>query len=558
MNHSASAEIYLKKPQSALINYKGNLSSLTLSSNIQSTKNQEYFDSIALRSGIFHKLDSIKKFFLKKPEKVKFDQILSNLDNINHVRFIKGRVELQESIKEKGFIDKESYQYFDIKTKGYLSPIQVNLDVIKGSIEAYLSFNNSLPNRDSYERKFTGPEIEIHSKFTQFIESKCYIGVYAKTNCLIEICFRNRKPFSDSHQGFRHSRKQQSKSQDLTKTIQQRFENEELRQALEQRVHDIKERKRSKHRLDFITLNKSLASTSLIQNPSFTQTSFKLRNKLEEVKKRKIVITEEKIQKLKYNLMRREIKKQAEDQAQEIRDMLLRRERLNKQWLVFVYFAGTFTNWVLNFKRLKNTKIQTQILRMKAYCIQRNFKMIFDEKFSFSYRIKAIARNTLTLYSNSVIKASIRKYLGQLQKCVKEITGYQDVKAKFGRFYSRWVLVQRYWKLHKEKNRRRFGHLAELWSEVAGKVVAKVMGKGKKKKKKNHLVEKINGISQSVKEKYLRDHILHCKKKFVRLIRKGERPRKLDYLIEEETLAKVIISFTESKGKIKKKLTMTK
>lgn len=557
MNRSASEDNYAKKPQSALINYKGNLSSLTYSSNQQSLKNQECFDSIASKSGIYYKLESIKKFLNKKSEKVEFDQILSNLDSINQVRFLKNRIELKENTKEKGYIEKDTVQYFDIKTRGCSSPIYIFIDTLKGSVEAYLSFTNCVPNKDFFDKRFLGSKLELHSKFIQFMENKCYIGVHAKTNALIEIYFINKKISGETQQVFSYTRKNQSKSQDISKNIEERQLNQELRQAFEKKVQEIKEQRRSNHRLNFITLNKSLVSTSFNLTTHFSQTHLKYAQKQEEVKRRKIVITEEKIKKLKFNLMRRELKKQAEDEANEIHKLLLRKEQMHKNWLVYIYFAGIFMNWMSKLKTMKQQKIQIQIKRMKAYCIQKNFHLKFSKNFSFEYRVKTLARNNLTLYSNSVFQINARRYIETLKKCVREITTYQNVNQKFDNFYRRWVLVQHHWRLYKENNKLRFDHLINFWGKITEKIVMKIVGKGKKKKK-SHAAEKIVSIHQNIKEKYIKDHLLNCKKKFVKQIRKGENPRALNFMIEEETLTKVIMSFAGSKGKLQKKSTVVR
>ena len=506
------------------------------------------------KSGISHKLDSIKKTMQSSLNKIKFEQILDNLESVNEVRFIKARIELHEKHVERGFIDKDHSQYFEIKTKGLASPLLIVLEVLKGNIEAFLSFTNAEPNKDWHDRKFRGTNLELHSKSNLFNENKCYIAVHAKTNSSIEIQFMQNRPVIELKNP-RFQSKSMSKSHDFSKEINEIRESMELKQSFDLKVQEIKTKRKFNQRLNFISMNKTSASLS-VNVHSFTQPS-KLTQKIEDVKRRKVLISEEKTKRLRQNLMRRELKKQAEDQANEIHEMMMKKERMQQKWFNLVYFSISFMNWASRLRSHKEAKISNQILRMKAYTIQKNFKLRFDPKFSFNYRTLALARNNLTMYGAVLVGCEIRKFVNNLQKCVKEIRKYQKVEKSFDKFSESWTLIKARWKFFVYRNHRRANQLLALWNKTASGMISKLNVKGKKKKK-THIIDKIASIPHHVKEKFVKDHMNNCKSKFLTEIRKGYKPSSINYSIEEEKLSKIILQHALPKPKLQKKQTLIK
>jgi hypothetical protein len=255
--------------------------------------------------------------------------------------------------------------------------------------------------------------------------------------------------------------------------------------------------------------------------------------------------------------MKRELKRQAECQANEINEMMLKKEKLQQKWLTLTFFAGTFTNWLYQLKTSKRKKINEQIKRMKAYLIQKNFKRRFSQKFDFRHRILALARNNLSLFDSLSLKPSKHDFFHSFQKCVKEIKTYQQVSQSFDSFHSRWSVIKARWRFFMQRNHRRANHLMLLWNKTASSLINKLTVKGKKKKK-THIVEKIANIPLHVKEKFIKDHMNNCKEKFLIEMRSGKKPNVLQFLIDEEKLAKVILQFIGPKPKMQKKLTIRK
>ena len=505
-------------------------------------------------SGISHKLDSIKKTMQSSLNKIKFEQILDNLESVNEVRFIKARLELTEKHVERGFIDKDHSQYFEIKTKGLASPLLVVLETVKGSVEAFLSFSNAEPNRDWHDRRFRGTNMELHSKSNVFTDNKCYIAVHAKANSSIEIQFMQNKPVVELKSS-KFQSKSMSKSHDFGKEINELRESMELKQSFDLKVQGIKTKRKFNQRLNFISMNKTLASLS-VNVHSFAQPS-KLTQKIEDVKRRKVLISEEKTKRLRQNLMRRELKKQAEDQANEIHEMMMRKERMQQRWLNLVYFSIGFTSWASRLRSLKEAKISHQILRMKAYTIQKNFKLRFEPRFPLNYRTLALARNNLTMYGAVLVGCEIKKFVNVLQKCVQEIKKYQKVEKSFDKFSESWTLIKARWKFFVYKNHRRANQLLALWNKTASGLISKFSVKGKKKKK-THVIDKIASIPHHVKEKFVKDHMNACKARFLVEVRRGNRPSSISYAIDEDKLSKIILQHALPKPKVQRKRTFLK
>ena len=113
--------------------------------------------------------------------------------------------------------------------------------------------------------------------------------------------------------------------------IQKMRENPDLKIKFEKRVQDILEKRKKKDKLNFVDHNKILASTSLTSFTLSSQIKCKIEAKAKEIKRRKIIITEEKMKALKEKLSRKQIREQSEQQALEIRKVLLKKETFEKK-----------------------------------------------------------------------------------------------------------------------------------------------------------------------------------------------------------------------------------
>ena len=265
-------------------------------------------------------LHKIKK--INSQKKLEFDAIINNLDVIiNETRFFKDRIELSENIFIKGFIDKENIQYFEINIKGLPSPVRIIIEVKKGKIETFVSFKNPNPNRAGYEKMYETEVFYIHGKFNTFIEKKCFLGVFAVQASSIAIKYS----FSSDNFDKNHHRRSSKKIE--LHEIEKLQNNPKLRMEFEKRVKKILKKRRQASEINFITANKSFS-----KNLSSIQLSKKqnLIKKIENVKKKKFLIDEEKIESRKLKMIRKEIREVAEERALKIQGIVFRKEYFEK------------------------------------------------------------------------------------------------------------------------------------------------------------------------------------------------------------------------------------
>ncbi|OMJ66639.1 hypothetical protein SteCoe_36453 [Stentor coeruleus] len=538
--------------------HSSNLSVFTTTLNEKSFKNFEKVNTFSSKQTIEYKLQSIKKALEQKHEKVEFDNILNRLDVVtNETIFSKNRIELKESNPAKGYIEQNTYQFFEFHVKGSISPLKIQVELHKGKVENFLSFTYSCPNQDFHEKKFETEFIDVHSRYNVFNENKCYLGVHALINSRVSVQFSFCKT-QEIVQTKKKDKRGKSvmkidKSPNYVLEIQAMRENPYLKANFEKKVNDILLKRRANERLNFIHLNKSLSSTCLSHELLSSQLKTRMQKKQEDAKKRKIVISEEKLKTIKYKLERKQLRKRAEEQAQEIHAIIVRKENFEKKWFVLLNYFQSVNQWLTKLKHTKQQKINLQIMRMKAYIIQKKFKKKFDLKFSFSKRILASARNHMLIFHNFAHKIFTLSHTKSIIKCITEMSLYQQINDSFDRFHNRVISIQRTWRRYSKVNAQRVTELLSYWAKISEGIIAQLVGKTKKRKK-NHIVEKITNISLHTKERMIKEHLLNCKLDYINKLHNGKKPDKFEYMIDEETMRKVINSFTLQKIKTKRSI----
>ena len=154
---SKNFKLYSKIANNPLNASNSKLSLHTLKINESSLIEFQKVQILSNKQSIEGKLETIKNALNKTYTKVKFDTILNNLDVItNEMKFIKSRLELAENIPIKGYMEKKAAQFFELIIKGQPSPLEINIEISKGEVDAYFSFTTSNPNmlfRDICSRK---------------------------------------------------------------------------------------------------------------------------------------------------------------------------------------------------------------------------------------------------------------------------------------------------------------------------------------------------------------------------------------------------------------------
>ena len=334
MINRCKSENYLPKKtgsKSGFTNTPTNLSLYTVKFNEKYAKAFETIQNLSSSQSLDFQIKCIKKTIDQKHTKEKLDNIITCLDIITkETRFIKPRIELAENITVKGYLEQNSCQFFEINVKGHLSPVKVNIAVQKGKVESFASFSFSSPNKDFFDKKFESENIEIHSRYNVFIEQKCYIGTYAVSGSSLSVCYYFKSNLEENLMS-KENKQSFVKAHRYIQEIQKMRENPDLKIKFEKRVQDILEKRKKKDKLNFVDHNKILASTSLTSFTLSSQIKCKIEAKAKEVKRRKIIITEEKMKALKEKLSRKQIREQSEQQALEIRKVLLKKETFEKK-----------------------------------------------------------------------------------------------------------------------------------------------------------------------------------------------------------------------------------
>ena len=529
------------------------LSVFTIKINNQSVKEFESIQALSNKNSISGKLDSIKKSLNKTYTKVQFDRIISNLEIItNEKRFLRQHMELKENITEKGYIEKDTMQFFEINVKGHPSPVRITTEVHKGSIEIFTSFKISTPNQDFHDKRSEGRLIEMCSRYNIFIEKRCYLGINARENSSISVSY-SYKAISESIAERIQVVKLSDHEQTYKKEIQEMREDPDLKIKLDKSVQNIIIRRKGLDRNNFIRLNKNNASVSVPYEVKSSYIKQRIESKGEEVRKKKKIITEEKIKYLKSRMNRREIREIEEKKLVEVQKQYLRQQRLEKKWLGVLYLIITADTWRENFLVLKQKKIRIRLLQMKAYKIQKQFKLRFKFVFSLNYRNLALAKNSIMLFQHMSEKIQKKNSERQLVNSFKESALYKLIPDTFYRFNSLVLNIQGVWRSYTKVNNQRLVELSIFWSKTANALATNLSSK-KRSKKKIKAAEKLMKIPMETKDRVLREHLHCCKIEFLRRLR-NLKPAVLEYIPDEETMKKILLSLISENSPKKVKST---
>ena len=269
----------------------------------------------------------------------------------------------------------------------------------------------------------------------------------------------------------------------------------------------------------------------------------------EEVRKKKKIITEEKMKYLKSRLHRREIRENEERKANEIHKIHMRKLKLEKKWLGMLYLIITADQCRESFLELKQKKIRTRILQMKAYIIQKRFNSMFKFTFPFHYRILALAKNSIMLLEHMSEKIQRSDNELKLVKAIKESSLYKLVPDRFDRLNILVIKIQTTWRSYAKLNNQRIVQLSCFWNKMVNASVAQLTS-NKRSKKKVKTAEKLMKLPMETKDRVLREHLQYCKLELIQQFRDGKSVKVLNYIPDEETMKKILLSLvTENAGK---------
>jgi thiol-disulfide isomerase/thioredoxin len=478
--------------------------------------------------------------------KPKLDELIENLNEVNEKVFFNDYIELIEKKAASGFLKQHSTQFFKIDIKGK-KIIKILVKARKGNVESYISFKNPKPTKNSCDKVYETEVIEIQSYNSTFIEQQCYLGVYGISNSSISVSFSFKNPVLDT-KDFDYEKKSSktiAKQHKYLQEIQELRKDPTLKIIFEQKIKSILDKRKKAEKLNCTRLNKVLVfnnSHDLIRKKD------ELDKKIENAKKKKNIISEEKLESLKMIVMRKKIRKLAEEKALEIQNIVFRKEYFEKNWIVLSIFVKAMLELKKRHQSKRNEKKFQIFIQMQAYKLQKNYKAMYPKSFLLSFRIKALAKNSLKLFNLCIKNYYKHTTNKKLVNCIKEIAFIQSIGPKLERLNTSSRVIQRSWKKYSKLNNKRFLELTKAWDTYLNDVYSQLGGKNRRKKK-SQLFEKIISIPNNIKEKFLKNYLHQCKINFLKKNRQKAKKLEFQYRLDEENLKKLMISASEEASK---------
>ncbi|CAG9317371.1 unnamed protein product [Blepharisma stoltei] len=484
-----------------------------------------------------------------------FDDLIQKLNIVcNEKKFSSQFIDVEEGESPEGFIAANEYQFFSVKVKDLPSPLRVKIEREKGRLEIFASFKNVKPTADVYEYHSVTDLLEIIGRHSNFVERKCFIGVKAIIDARfkVEIKFGNENKPGVKHQGTTKQIYKKVFMPSYMKEIQRIKANPELRAEFEFRVQSILEKRRNEQRQNYVEFNRSLANiTPMNQSDILGKIKEREKHRL-EVHKRKSQQDEDKDMMKKSVLLRKEMRIIAEKKAQQIQNIISRKEFFEKTWFTLIYSAHGLVTWQSLYEDLKKKIQRYKLLHIKANKIQRCFRSKFPSGFDIKTRQVALAKNQLRLMfllgGPLVMKISKRN----IASCIKEIATKELVPSHFVYYIQCVLKIKAAWKKSLESYNSKYKQLIEKWNDVLEEMISQLAGSKVKKKKRKQASGKLLNIPESLRNKVLNEHMKEAIQELWGRIRKKQKVVYLKYWIEKEEMKKLILSASRMKKKYSK------
>lgn len=543
MRNSGSLPLIISDCNSSIFKSKSKVSLHTLKAN---EKYKQAFEILGNSSGnaTVKQLEQLKKINFQGMTKSKFKEIIGQINEISKEhRFLSQNLEIFENKPEKGFIDQDCLQFFEIFTRNCPSPLKICVKAHKGKVKTFASFKCQKPNASSYEFVCETENLEIYGKNPRFLENKCFLSVFAvrDSNVTILCTFPNK-----NLDGFEDipGKKDLKFSFKYRKDIEDMQNNPGLRNKFEKKVQIILDKRRKIESLNFINLNKTVN----IPEQNMEQKKIQKTSKITENKIRKAAIDDEKSSILELNMYKKEIRELAEKKAVKIQGIYFRKLFFEKNWLAISYFSISILEIQRFLKAKKQIKLRYFLIQMQARRIQKNYRLHLNKLFSMKIRSLALCRNGLKLFRLCMKPYAIYQSKRKISVCLKEAGKHQKISKKMITFNVAYKTILLHWKRYMKTNQRRFLELLSFWNNVANALAAEYSG-GKARKKKRVYLEKILSIPLSIKENIIKKHLFDCKTSYLKNFKTAGKVPKFEYMIDPEHLKSIIITITQDKGK---------
>lgn len=514
-------EGYHKSPDDSQYNIKiifpdrpktSHLSGLTLKENERSTSQvtlltkPRNYESLSL---------SQPSLSLKLPSEQDFTKILTKLEMVSSNRTGgHRRIVLNDSDSIDILLEFGTTQYFCINSKGLKSPMVVILKRKKGKVVTYTSKVNPEPSRGMCDSVFKTDFIQVSDISGLFKVDAVYLGIEAITETILSMSVHfGKKNLIKKISGLRNQLEDLDSANKLTELVLTTRPDPEF---------SIKNHKSTKPvNKDFIKLNLENAKQKILP---LTTTAKIWKTRKEQAQTRKKVQMLEKKEKTTYQINKHLIKRQMEREKRLKNEELMINQTKEKMWISFIFLI----NCTSDINKLRNYNRQVKLIRIR--------KGLLASKIQRAYRLRAGTdlKHVTFLRTSHLLKlfcVNTKPFLkNTLTKCIKESSKNHLVPYAFTKTIDKLILVQRTWQAYCQKNKIRTENFIKLWNNVVEEQILKAAMKKHPKESK-----KYSSISLSVRTTILNEHIIECKKKYLKLISeyKGKAERKVENVINQ-------------------------
>jgi hypothetical protein len=426
------------------------------------------------------------------PQLRDFSSILSQIDQV-----VSPRVKSQFFIltEDEALLESQSAGlplFYKCYIKGKKPPLSVKIKKYLGRPTVYVSFSDSHPRPQSYEKVFYKNIFDVSDRAFEFKSDFAYFGIFCESDCKykIEVSFGKHVSLNDLRKA---------------KFSVEQTPKEELEKVKERRLKRLQEKNYDKN---FVEANKDVKGLVEHLRTKDQLASVDWLTKRNEIVSRKKLFIQAKKNKAIENLNRQARRLEREEQAQLD---LLKQESMKKfqKCLLSLIVLLQSTSEIQSRVHFKRSSILRRItVNVKASKIQKCVKAKFQLPAHKSALL--IAVNSFNFYRFSTIDMTKKSTSRVLMKTIISKAGNNLLVHKIGNFGLRILKIQRAFRRYLEKRRKRIRRMNELFTRA----IEKIVFSAKKKKHRKSSAAIIGIVPNATKTRVLSDYYLTCVQRF--------------------------------------------
>ncbi|OMJ91461.1 hypothetical protein SteCoe_5943 [Stentor coeruleus] len=423
----------------------------------------------------------------------KIDQVSSkgNIIRINK--------EIKESEIYEFQISKNDRILLDIDCYGKFNPMKVKVEKT-GKVKIFVSSKNKEPDEENCERVFICNNFKISDGGFRFKALKLFFTILAFEDVVLKFSYEfNKRDLLKGSIGekllFLKSKNEQH--------IRTMRENPSLKAEFVASVNEIlAKRKDEAQKLcgykDFVEINRS--AKSLEERKGMIKSRSEERVKrAESAKDKKRINYSEKVEKAKFCLIKRDLKKQ-ERLKKEAEQKLIEEKKIQIQhWARIISFSLIYLHWWSSYRLLRASRSRA---RKSAAKIQRIYRRWTSTTFLGAPKELIRSHNCILIFK-LFFRPVAFYYKHQIMNLINSRVGEIKPKKVFKKFFSKIIFLQKSIREFVNIRQFLFDRSIVLWKSTISKVIKRVTTE----KKNINLLNSLIRIRETYRDAIVKDHL---------------------------------------------------